>query len=276
MDGSRIEGSHKGWNSLQRAHSSGLEVYTGLAFDFFLRRNIRIGWSRVENKRRGINCFEFVESTHSSHHIQLVNYSAILFNSLLEKESASVVSKNGLRPYPTLPHIKSQESMGLVKSAHTQTYGGLVEADPSNTCSPDPDTRMLEDVDAEMAEMDQDRLVQSLNIDERMLHVPLTTGNQSTSAAETFPVQKRKGRADAQAGPIEADGAHVGGSHSDGSTTPSDRKRRRTAASPSPSTRAEIGLSASSLQHDIGLEETPPLDLGTEVSVIKTSVFFAR
>ncbi|KAI0658952.1 hypothetical protein C8Q70DRAFT_887671, partial [Cubamyces menziesii] len=41
-DGSRIEGSHKGWNGLQRSFASGVESLTALCHDFVLRRNIRI------------------------------------------------------------------------------------------------------------------------------------------------------------------------------------------------------------------------------------------
>ncbi|KAI0685123.1 hypothetical protein BC835DRAFT_1421556 [Cytidiella melzeri] len=39
-DGSRIEGSHKGWNSLQRANPSGYQTILFLASDHVLRRNI--------------------------------------------------------------------------------------------------------------------------------------------------------------------------------------------------------------------------------------------
>ena len=44
-DGSRIEGSHKGWNSIMRSFSNGLEVYTALAHDFVLHRNLRVAAS---------------------------------------------------------------------------------------------------------------------------------------------------------------------------------------------------------------------------------------
>ncbi len=35
-DGSRIEGSHKAWNTLQRACASGLEMFGALSRDFVL------------------------------------------------------------------------------------------------------------------------------------------------------------------------------------------------------------------------------------------------
>ncbi|KAJ7659690.1 hypothetical protein DFH06DRAFT_935341, partial [Mycena polygramma] len=37
-DGSRIEGSHKEWNSIQRSFASGLEMQTALGHDFVLHR----------------------------------------------------------------------------------------------------------------------------------------------------------------------------------------------------------------------------------------------
>lgn len=202
---------------------------------------------------------------YSSHHVQLVNHTATLFNSLLEKEVAAVVSMNGLHPYPTLPHIEVQESMGLVESAHSQTYGGLVEADLPNTDSPDPSTRMLEDVEEQMAEMDEGRLVQSLNVDEQMLHVLLATGNGLTSSVAHLQLQKRKSHADAQSKQFNALRAHIGHDNQPSDDTPSKPKRRRTAAPPSPSTQAEMGLSTSSPPAFGGVDledsESPPLDL---------------
>jgi hypothetical protein len=38
-DGSRIEGSHKAWNGIQRSFSSGLVMFRALGHDFVLRRN---------------------------------------------------------------------------------------------------------------------------------------------------------------------------------------------------------------------------------------------
>lgn len=180
MDGSRIEGSHKAWNSLQRSHSSGIEVYTALAFDFFHRRNIRIGWSRVENKRHGINCYDFVESTYSSHHIQLVNYTANSFNAFLEKVPADVVARNRLGPRATLPKVTTHESMGLVESEHTITFGGLVEAPtdlPESGNADNTNAYMLADIESEISEMDRGQLIQSLNVDEHTLHIPLASNS---------------------------------------------------------------------------------------------------
>lgn len=275
MDGSRIEGSHKGWNSLQRAHSSGIEVYTGLAFDFFLRRNIRIGWSRVESGRHTINLYQFVASTYSSHHVQLVSHTAGLFNSLLEMEPADLVAKNRLCAYPTLPPVKTHESMGLVESAHTQTFGGLIEAEAPNL--PDTNTYMLEDVEAQMAEMDHGRLVQSLNIDEQMLHVPLSQENMRPSHQEAAalnsatpqpPSQKRKESTGHQARLNTA----VDRVSSQSEDNPSGPKRRRTAAPLSPSTQAETGLGDGDADEHDSADEIQPIEMESAVSVLSTSI----
>lgn len=269
MDGSRIEGSHKAWNSLQRSHSSGIEVYIALAFDFFLRRNIRIGWSRVESERRGINCYEFVASTYSSHHVQLVNYTANLFNSLLDKDPANT-EKYRISRYPTLPKVNIQESMGLVESAHTITFGGLVKVQPVPPTSDMPvdtsNTYMLEDIEEQISEMDQGQLIRSLNVDEHMLNAPLVpqtgaTAHQPRDTDLNTPrqLQKRKERTESKV-PIEQ-AQEI--SHGDREDTPSGFKRRRTAGPLSPSTQAEIGLSRSSSAglSSIEVDETSPMNL---------------
>ncbi|KAF8176924.1 hypothetical protein BJ912DRAFT_930520 [Pholiota molesta] len=189
MDGSRIEGSHKAWNSLQRAQPSGIEVYAGLAHDFFLRRNIRVGSSRIKNKRQ-INSSDFVASTHSSHHVQLVNHIAKLFNSLYEKEPTT--SKNKLHKYPTLPSVPVDEMIGLVRSEHTLTFGGLISIKEE---VPESETNiLLDDLDSQIAEIDQARFNKMLGIDERLLSIQLgkpevsitTTSSVSVSAVKTL------------------------------------------------------------------------------------------
>ncbi|KAF9470175.1 hypothetical protein BDN70DRAFT_821684, partial [Pholiota conissans] len=143
MDGSRIEGSHKGWNSLQRAQSSGIEVYTALAHDYFLRRNMRIGFSRIENKRP-INASEFVASTYASHHVQLVNHTAERFNCLYEKEPET--SKNALRLLPMLPQTQVDETIGLIKSENSLSYGGNIKIED--------DEILVEEINAQLEETD--------------------------------------------------------------------------------------------------------------------------
>ena len=117
-DGSRIEGSHKGWNSIMRSFSSGLEVYTALAHDFVLRRNLRVAASH--GNKTGV-ARKFVASTDGCHHLSLVDAITQLFNSIPRKSDSGVVIT-----LPVLPKVNSRETFGLVSSDHTETFGGLL------------------------------------------------------------------------------------------------------------------------------------------------------
>ncbi|KAG2035694.1 hypothetical protein BDR03DRAFT_1012370 [Suillus americanus] len=61
-DGSRIEGSHKGWNSLQRAQPSGVMMLAALGHDFVLRCNVQVAFSRPK-------LTPFLKFANSSHHL---------------------------------------------------------------------------------------------------------------------------------------------------------------------------------------------------------------
>lgn len=176
MDGSRIEGSHKGWNSIQRSQPSGIEVYSALGHDFVLRRNIRVGSARIQENKL-VNLHEFITSTHTSHHIKLTDYIAALFNSLYEVEPTS--SKTKLKPHPTLPEPAIFEAMGLVESNNSMTFGGLVDIGLGDTSDSvemtmneeiDP---MLEDIDAEVSQMDQSRFMKLLGVTEELISRPM-------------------------------------------------------------------------------------------------------
>ncbi|KAG1764260.1 hypothetical protein EV702DRAFT_1014433 [Suillus placidus] len=112
-DGSRVEGTHKGWNSLQRAQPSGIVMLSALGHDFVLRRNIRVAFSRRQMT-------PFVKFTHGSHHIQLSNHVAKLYNGLHEKGTQL------LPLLPELPDVDSGETFGLVASDNATTFGGLL------------------------------------------------------------------------------------------------------------------------------------------------------
>ncbi|KAL1658404.1 hypothetical protein GGF50DRAFT_120901 [Schizophyllum commune] len=101
-DGSRIEASHKGWNSLQRAFSSGLPMMNALCHDFVLRRNMRILWQAGSSKRS-----TFVQSTQGSHHIRLVSHANAVWNLIKSPESTVA---------PVLRIVDSGERFGLVQS----------------------------------------------------------------------------------------------------------------------------------------------------------------
>ncbi|KAG0692104.1 hypothetical protein DFH29DRAFT_883083, partial [Suillus ampliporus] len=115
-DGSRIKGSHKGWNSLQRAQPSGIVTLCTLGHDFVLRQNVRVafGWAQMT---------PFIKFTHSSHHIHLSHYVAKLYNTLWEKHGTDCSNMHAL---PELPDIESGETFGLVTSENTTTFGGLL------------------------------------------------------------------------------------------------------------------------------------------------------
>ncbi|KAJ6452711.1 hypothetical protein C8R47DRAFT_1256076 [Mycena vitilis] len=123
-DGSRIESSHKGWNGLQRASASGLELQNALCHDFVRRRNIRMAFSK---KPGAPGNYIFVCSTFGSHHTRLVNRTALLFNNILQFEAAkksSGVPETSLQP--VLRNVSSGERFGLVVSQHNDTFGGLL------------------------------------------------------------------------------------------------------------------------------------------------------
>lgn len=105
-DGSRIEGTHKAWNSLNRAFASGLQMMLSLGHDFVLRRNIRLAFN-------GSSPSAFVSSTYGSHHISLVNHNAMIWNSLLERVKQRDPGTT-LKPLPTLHEAGHTEKFGLV------------------------------------------------------------------------------------------------------------------------------------------------------------------
>ena len=77
MDGSCIEGMHKGWNVLQHTHPSGIKVLTTLTANHILHHNICVDYTNAAP-------YPFTTSTFSSHHITLINTCAQLWNKLLK------------------------------------------------------------------------------------------------------------------------------------------------------------------------------------------------
>jgi hypothetical protein len=110
-----MEGLHKGWNSLQRVHTSGIVTFTGLCHDFVLRRNIRVSFSRARK-------LDFVASTHGSHYIHLIDRITKQFNNLwLEEKATSTCC------LPELIETMSEEHFRLVKSSFASTFCGLLD-----------------------------------------------------------------------------------------------------------------------------------------------------
>ncbi|KAF9475045.1 hypothetical protein BDN70DRAFT_814702 [Pholiota conissans] len=182
MDGSRIEGSHKGWNSLQRAYPSGIEVYTGLGHDFFLRRNIRIASARIA-AHRSVNYGDFIASLYGSHHVQLVNHTAALYNDLQQKGLSTAASKRPqaqsrakptIDAYPTLPKVAVRESMGLVKSDHSLSFGGHTKVEEIEFEITMPN---LEDPEPELDEFDCEPTDDVESSDITLPNLPSTSSN---------------------------------------------------------------------------------------------------
>ena len=121
-DGSWIEGSHKGWNSLQHTQPSGIEVYAALAHDFVLWQNIRVFLSHPK-KRQLTSTDLLVSFASGSHHINLIKHLTVSFNLLLDGQPQKV--KDKLSRLPIFENVQTDEEFGLVRSAHTELFGGL-------------------------------------------------------------------------------------------------------------------------------------------------------
>ncbi|KAJ7037697.1 hypothetical protein C8F04DRAFT_1328715 [Mycena alexandri] len=152
-DGSRIEGSHKGWKGLQRAVASGLELQTALGHDFVLRRNLSVAFN---GKIKSVDPFAL--STFGSHHVGLVDHTAALWNDI-------TATRPGLAPLPRLKDVKSGEKFGLVPSAHTDTFGGLY------TIKPDPENE--DDIIQELDPEEQQDLIDELHLDPALFLQPM-------------------------------------------------------------------------------------------------------
>jgi hypothetical protein len=163
-DGSRIEGSHKGWNAIQRSFACGIEVFVALAHDFVLRRNIRIGYLQEKPTR-------FVSSTYGSHHLHLVSHVAALWNDLIKNEKKVV---KGLSPLPVLQKVVSQEGFGLVRSRQMETFGGLIEIKDDDEADLESHLPLCDDIDI-------DEVLQGLGVDPALQFLPLVTTPDSTA-----------------------------------------------------------------------------------------------
>ncbi|KAJ7127473.1 hypothetical protein C8R46DRAFT_1237214 [Mycena filopes] len=169
-DGSRIEGSHKGWNSIQRASASGLELQSALSHDFVLRRNIRVAFAKTAVPgNASSNLDTFLRSTFGSHHSRLVSRAASMFNDIIHIEATrSKTSASSLSLHPVLKHVASGETFGLVSSQHSDTFGGLLTIKDENT---DGDDQLLNQ--ALDSTTSAEEILGDLNIDPALLLQPL-------------------------------------------------------------------------------------------------------
>lgn len=119
-DGSRIEASHKYWNTVTRGVPSNVENFISLGHDFVHRRNTRISYELSAND-------DFIGSSYGSHHHHLCNDVAKTWNRLL----VVVQSLNGLNKdltkMPELPLVESNERFGLVGASLAAVEGLKLE-----------------------------------------------------------------------------------------------------------------------------------------------------
>ncbi|KAI0694289.1 hypothetical protein BC835DRAFT_1274738, partial [Cytidiella melzeri] len=200
-DGSRIEGSHKGWNPLQRANPSGYQAILFLAGDHVQRRNISV----ISNSKE-FSPSLFIASSHGCHHLALVNFIAHRWNTFLNDHNPSTTPRGTLtltnhatlHLLPTLANVLSQETFGAVVSTHAMTFGGLVKIED------DDDDDNLLDISLYDEERRQE-ILQEMNIDPQLANTfkkrilvpidpvllecsPSTAPNSSTPAMTAPPV----------------------------------------------------------------------------------------
>ncbi|GBE80642.1 hypothetical protein SCP_0303590 [Sparassis crispa] len=166
-DGSHIEGSHKGWNSLQRNHASRIIVLHTLCHDFVLRQNIRVTY-RNDQRTTG----DFLQITFSSHHVRLVDTVAKFWNALLTGDDIGALPA-GLHKAPELEVVSSGETFGLVNAKSAMDYHNLLEI------KEEPD----ELIDLSLQdELTAESILRELDINPALLQEPAAHGKRPTSA----------------------------------------------------------------------------------------------
>ncbi|KAI0704824.1 hypothetical protein C8Q76DRAFT_631245 [Earliella scabrosa] len=173
-DGSRIEGTNRGFNGLQRSHASGLETHIVLCHDFVNRRNVRVEFATSDPSA-------FIASTDGSHHLRLVNACAQLWNSLIADTQAKgqPLPAHGVHPLPTMAVVNSGETFGLMKmSVATAAHYALanVKAEPEDDNLLDLSSQDL---------LDASRVLQEIGIDPALLH--LIPSNATPQPPPTVP-----------------------------------------------------------------------------------------
>ncbi|PIL33226.1 hypothetical protein GSI_04676 [Ganoderma sinense ZZ0214-1] len=160
-DSSRIEGSHKGWNSIMCAFASGLEVMNALGHDHILHHNVRI-----DMQDDSLDKSMFMYHTYGSHHIRLMNACAKLWNTLVEAEKKKGLKPANLRALPVFCPADSREKFALVKmSAETATQYSLTTIKQE----PGDESLVLSSQDV----LDPDRILKEIGIDPTLLNTPL-------------------------------------------------------------------------------------------------------
>lgn len=177
-DGSRIEGSHKGWSGIHRSFALGLELAEAFGHDHVLRRNLRIAHKEERPS-------PFVITTYGSHHTHLVNSNNLRWNAQVKRDKRDL-GPNVLSYRATLPVVDSGERFGLVNPADAGLFGleTIKEEDEDGEDDAKGDQLLLSD------EVDAHNLMEELQIDPALLDVPqhpqvptLSTSTPSNPAA---------------------------------------------------------------------------------------------
>ncbi|KAJ3534877.1 hypothetical protein NM688_g7062 [Phlebia brevispora] len=159
-DGSCIEGSHKGWNSLMRSYASGLENMIHLGHDFVLRRNIRCALRSDKLRQQRT----FAASGFGSHHLSLVNCLNTQWNQLISHERGKKPGVT-LTELPVMQDISSGESFGIITSACAQSFNGLVKDEDDLS-----GMNLWEDDDAD--DTPAQDIIRAMKIDPALLNTP--------------------------------------------------------------------------------------------------------
>ncbi|KAI0323780.1 hypothetical protein GY45DRAFT_1264040, partial [Cubamyces sp. BRFM 1775] len=166
-DGSRIEGSHKGWNGLQRSYASGIESLNALCHDFVLRRNTRIETAADDAP-------PFTLSAYGSHHVRLVNACAKLWNlQLATLRKGGKMLPAGLHSLPELMPASSGESFGLLAmSSATAAYQSLA------VIKEEPEDDLLDLSSQDL--LNATRILTEIGVDPDLLQHPLQPAASSS------------------------------------------------------------------------------------------------
>lgn len=170
-DGSRIESSHKSWNDIARTHPCGLVLFIACAHDFVLRRNIRIAYKLKKPV--------FLTATFGCHYIALCDRVARRWN-VVSRRAHEVLANHPLLPVALkLLEVQSKERLGLVNSAHTDTFGGLFEMKEEDVDVQVPGSSI------EVTEDDQtEELLKTMKLDPSLTRMPLQPRAESSNAAQ--------------------------------------------------------------------------------------------
>ncbi|KAI1796505.1 hypothetical protein LXA43DRAFT_879937 [Ganoderma leucocontextum] len=174
-DGSRIEGTHKGWNSLQRSFSSGIEMMAALGHDFVHRHNTWVESALKEPPK-------FIRSVFGSHHVRLVTDCARRWNKQLGRKPRI---DSDMELLPVLEALHSRETFGMLRmSPETAAHQSFA----SIKTEPADDGQDLFDLSSQDL-LDPSRILSAAGIDPSLLYqLPQSPINAASAAAQAEPL----------------------------------------------------------------------------------------